>query len=250
MSAFHVRSNVLLLAAALLTGNAYALPVNLVPNGSFEAQNTQFTSDYAFTPGGNTAEGQYTVSTSSTPWNTLFIPTADHTSGAGYMMVANGSPVDGSTVWKSQAIPVSSGTSYFFEAFVRNVCCTSAYTGINSPAVLEFSVSLNGGPAVSLGTVTTDLSGNAWQGLSEPYISTGTGTVILSLINRNTTAGGNDFAIDDIYFGTESVVNPGPEGPPPATGAIGVPTLSGWGTIVFAGLLALWGAVTLRRQYR
>ena len=244
MSAFHVRANVLLLASTLLTSTAYALPVNLVPNGTFEAQNSQFTSQYSFTPGGNTAEGQYTVSTTSHPWNTLFIQTADHTSGTGYMMVANGSPVDGSIVWRSQAIPVSSGTDYFFEAFVKNVCCTSSYTGGNSPAILEFSVSLNNGPAVSLGTVTTDLGSGAWQGLSEQYSSTGTGTVILALVNRNTAAGGNDFAIDDIYFGTESVVNPGV----PAGAITNIPTLSGWGMIILAAVLGLWAAVTLRRN--
>jgi hypothetical protein len=33
----------------------------------------------------------------------------------------------------------------------------------------------------------------------------------LSLVNRNTAAGGNDFAIDDIYFGTQSTLPPIPE---------------------------------------
>jgi len=43
------------------------------------------------------------------------------------------------------------------------------------------------------------------------------GTVVLSLINRNTHAGGNDFAIDDIFFGTESIVNPPSGVPEPVT---------------------------------
>jgi hypothetical protein len=127
---------------------------------------------------------------------------------------------------------------------VTSVCCTSSYTGGNSPAMLEFSVSLKNGPAVSPGTVTTDLGGSTWQGLSEQYSSTGTGTVILELVNRNTAAGGNDFAIYDIYFGTESVVNPGV--PPPVT--IHIPTLCGWGMVILAGVLGLWVSVNLQRK--
>jgi hypothetical protein len=54
---------------------------NLVANGDFEAGNTAFTSGYAFAPGGNGTEGQYTVRANPFPWNGLFISAADHTSG-------------------------------------------------------------------------------------------------------------------------------------------------------------------------
>jgi hypothetical protein len=214
MKQVHFRAKLLAAtsAALLFAGPAHALPINFVPNGNFEAGNTLFTSDYTFNPASNTAEGQYTVRTNPFPWNPEFISTGDHTSGTGMMMVANGSPVSGAVVWRSGSIAVTAATNYFFEAFVNNVCCQHLNFGPGSESILEFSLSLNGAAPVSLGTITTKLSlAGTWEGLSTQFLANSAGTVVLSLINRNTNAGGNDFAIDDVFFGTQSTVAALPE---------------------------------------
>ncbi|MEY8689660.1 MAG: PEP-CTERM sorting domain-containing protein [Leptothrix sp. (in: b-proteobacteria)] len=200
-------SSVLALAGASLCAlPSQAAAPNLVVNGDFELGNTSFTTVYGYSPGGNSSEGQYTVRANPFPWNGLFISAADHTTGHGLMYVGNGSPVGGAVVWQSIAIAVAPNTSYFFEAFVMNVCCSSPFPG-NSPSTLEFSAS-----GVSLGQVTTHLNlAGTWEGLSTTWNSGSSTSVVLSLINRNTAAAGNDFAIDDIYLGTESTVNPVPE---------------------------------------
>lgn len=200
-------------AATLFATTAHALAINLVENGSFEAGNSLFASGYVYAPNSNTTEGQYTVRTDPSPWNTNFISSGDHTSGTGLMMVANGSPIAGAVVWSSQSIAVTSGTNYFFEAFVKNVCCIDSYFvngGLNSASSLEFSLKLSNGTVVSLGTITTKLDKPpTWQGLSTQYSSLDfDGFVVLSLINQNTIRAGNDFAIDDIYFGTQSSIPP------------------------------------------
>ncbi len=193
-----------LAAAAALSAHAGA--PNLVVNGDFELGNSSFSWAYGYSPGGNSTEGQYTVRSNPFPWNGLFISAADHTTGSGQMYVGNGSPVDGAIVWQSVALTVVANTDYFFEAFVMNVCCAQPFPG-NSPSILEFSVS-----GQSLGTKTTDLAlAGTWQGLSQSWNSGANTSVVLSLINRNTAAAGNDFAIDDIYLGTQSTVNPVPE---------------------------------------
>ena len=159
--------------------------------------------------GFNSTEGQYTVRSNPFPWNGLFISAADHTSGSGLMYVGNGSPTNGSVVWASGPIAVAQNTNYFFEAFVMNVCCSSPFPG-NSPSILEFSVA--GLTTESLGTATTNLAlAGTWEGLSTQFLSGSAGNVVLSLINRNTNRGGNDFAIDDVFFGTQSTVNTVPE---------------------------------------
>jgi hypothetical protein len=236
MSTLNVISKVVGLAAiSLLATTASALPVNLVSNGNFEAGNNGFTSGYNYAlpnPGFNTTEGQYTVASNPYPWNGLFKSSGDHTSGQGLMMVANGAPRAGQIVWQSDFIAVASSTNYFFEAFVNNVCCSSTFPG-NTPSILEFSLSLNGGAAISLGIKVTNLGlAGTWEGLSTQFISPDSGSVVLSLINQNTAAAGNDFAIDDVFFGTESIVDPTPTNvPEPMTLSLLALGLSGLGLL-------------------
>jgi len=219
-----------LAAISLLATAASASPVNLVTNGDFEAGNSGFTSAYT-NSGSNSIEGQYAVLSNPYPWNGLFISSGDHTSGHGLMMVANGAPNAGQVVWRSNPIAVASSTNYFFEAFVNNVCCSSTFPG-NTPSILEFSLSLNGGAAISLGIKTTNLGlAGTWEGLSNQYFASG-GSVVLSLINQNTNAAGNDFAIDDVFFGTESIVDPTPTNvPEPMTLSLLALGLSGIGLL-------------------
>ena len=206
-TSFITRSLALLIASGSASFGVGAQ--NLVSNGNFEGGNTGFTSAYSFAPAGNSTEGQYTVRSNPFPWNGLFISAVDHTSGSGLMYVGNGSPTNGSVVWASGPIAVAQNTNYFFEAFVMNVCCSSPFPG-NSPSILEFSVA--GLTTESLGTATTNLAlAGTWEGLSKSWNSGLNTSVSLSLINRNTAAAGNDFAIDDVFLGTTSTVTPVPE---------------------------------------
>jgi len=204
---FVIRSLAFLIASGCASAGMAA--PNLVTNGDFELGNASFTSGYAFAPAGNSTEGQYTVRSNPFPWNGLFISAADHTSGSGLMYVGNGSPTNGSVVWASGPIAVTQNTNYFFEAFVMNVCCAGPFPG-NSPSILEFSVA--GVSTKKIGTATTNLAlAGTWEGLSKSWNSGLNTSVTLSLINRNTAAAGNDFAIDDVFLGTTSTVTPVPE---------------------------------------
>jgi hypothetical protein len=202
-----------ILAASLLVwGSAASAAVNLVPNGDFELGNTGFTSAYTYSSASNTDEGQYTVRTDPYPWNSNFGSVGDHTSGSGMMMVANGAPVADQIVWQSAPIVIAGATDYFFEAFVMNVCCNANYTGANSAPILSFSISLDGGPAIVLDTLTIPLSpAGVWYGLSTNFNSGPATLATLFLVNANTERGGNDFAVDDISLSTESTVNGVPE---------------------------------------
>ena len=51
-----------------------AEPVNLVPNGDFEAGNTQFTSGYNFSASNNITEGQYRVGANPKPGMASWFP--------------------------------------------------------------------------------------------------------------------------------------------------------------------------------
>lgn len=199
---------------------------NLVTNGDFEAGNTGFSSGYDHAPAGNTAEGQYTVRSNPYPWNDNFVSASDHTPTGTLMFVGNGSGDLGDLVWQSGPIAISALTDYFFEAYVMNVCCQPGYTQPNSAPVLDFSIALDGGAPTLLKTLTIPLDpAGVWHGLSTSFNSGSATSAVLSLINANTSRGGNDFAVDDIFLGTESTVIAVPE---PATWAM---MLLGFGAI-------------------
>jgi hypothetical protein len=92
-------ASIILTLTSGFSGAVLGAPVNLVPNGDFEAGNVQFESDYQFRPGINHTEGEYTIRSNPYPWNDAFVSMGDHTSGNGLMMVVNGSPLPGAVVW-------------------------------------------------------------------------------------------------------------------------------------------------------
>lgn len=205
----------------MLTSNADCAPINLVPNGDFELGNTQFGSDYTYSPSANTTESQYTVRTNPYPWNPNFISTGDHTTGTGSLFVGNGAPVD-QRVWFSSGISVTPHTNYYFEAFAINVDAPTYEPGTHPEAFAVLSFYANGS---LLGTRTTSTLG-VWQGLSTHWNSGTATTVDLEIRNSNFAVLGNDFGIDDISLSTASTVqNAVPE---PSTLSLGaLATLAG-----------------------
>ena len=180
-------------------------PVNLIPNGDFEQGNVNFGSDYSYATN-NTVEGQYTVGTNGQAFNGSLVTAGDHTSGSSQMFIGNGKATP-DRVWFTATLTVQPSTSYYFEAFVMNLCCTPQSglgDGVNpvGPSVLSFYA--NG---QLLGTRTSSKLG-VWEGLTTSWNSGSSTTVDLKLVNSNTDAIGNDFAVDDVYLGTVSTVLP------------------------------------------
>lgn len=129
------------------------------------------------------------------------------------MMIVNGATILENQlpeqVWASpvspDTIPVVLGETYYFSAWLASV-----YPALGNPppapATLAFSI--NG---VQIGSdFTLSAPVGTWQLFFVPWKADGT-TANLSLINRNLTASGNDFSIDDISLETRSPV------PEPAT---------------------------------
>ena len=148
-------------------------------------------------------EGEYTVGTSGQAFNGSLVNAGDHTSGIGKMFIGNGKATPDRVWFSSSAVNVAPNTQYYFEAWVMNLCCASGLgDGINpvGPSVLSFYA--NG---QLLGTRTSTKLGK-WEGLSTTWNSGAATSVTLKLVNANTDALGNDFAVDDIYLGTETSI--------------------------------------------
>lgn len=165
---------------------------NLVFNGDFEMGNVGFTTAYSYVadlPGVQNEmvpEGTYTVVSNPNLVHTGFNACSDHTPGSGtQMMVINGSS-SLQDVW-CQTVMVEPNAYYDVSAWVASV-------NPASPAQLQFSIN-----NVTIGSIVYAPSQTCqWVPFNAVWNSGSATTAEICILNLNTAAGGNDFAIDDI----------------------------------------------------
>lgn len=177
---------------ALVTGN------NLIRNGDFSSGNTAFTSGYSYAAN-NSGEGQYFVGPAPGAWNSQFTQACGDHTGSGNMLMANGEPTEDRIMW-SQTIDISPNTNYAFSAWIQSL-------SVDNPARLMFSI--NGKPMGN--TMSAGLPVCNWSQFYTTWNSGDNTTAVIAIVNKNTGAGGNDFALDDIHFApftikTDSIV--------------------------------------------
>jgi len=170
-----------------VTGNV-VVGGNLVVNGDFESGNVGFGSGYTYNSTSLWNESTYAVVANPNSVHRNFSACTDHTSGTGKQLVVNGSSVAGVVIW-SQSVAVIPGADYEFSYWIQSVVA-------ENPSQLQLYV--NG---VAAGPVyTANLATCSWKKFIY-NTNAGTNTLLnLELINENTVASGNDFALDDIAF--------------------------------------------------
>ncbi len=169
---------------------ALASAQNLIVNGDFSAGNAGFTTQYTYSPSTGVPAGVYDVRSAPETWNSQFAACRDHTTGDGLMMVINGhsQPV---RVW-SQSVAVDPQTAYVFSYWGTSVHPAS-------PAHLQAYV--NGVPLGGVNVLPTTTCD--WVQFSSPWdLGTDT-TATIQIIDTNTAATGNDFALDDVTLERE-----------------------------------------------
>ncbi|MBP6090240.1 MAG: gliding motility-associated C-terminal domain-containing protein [Crocinitomicaceae bacterium] len=176
------------------TGNIGA---NIVLNGNFQAGTTNtansFTTQYI--PGNGGAYGllsnpsTYAITTSPNLVHTNFGACNDHSPGTGNMLVVNGATTGNTAVWQ-QTVTITPNTDYLFSFWQSSVEPT------NNPSQLQLFIN---NVAISDPLVCNTTS-CAWIENSGLWNS-GTSTVAnLKIVNLALAAGGNDFALDDVFF--------------------------------------------------
>ena len=161
---------------------------NLITNSGFEQGNVGFTSEYIYKKITDYSESQYAIVTNPFAWHFGFEACSDHTLGFGNMMVVNGASIPNSVVW-SQTVQVNPNTTYELALWISSV-------NKATPAKLRFKI--NGkiiGDEVNAGENACD-----WNQFSTYWNSENESTAEIVIINVNTAASGNDFALDDISF--------------------------------------------------
>ena len=173
-----------------------------IDNGDFSNGNTGFTSAYSYVSNtianGMTPEQRYTVHDDGNFTHTNFWG-KDHTTGTGNFMIINGSgTTPAPNVWQ-KTITVLPNTLYYFSAWAISLNSVGPY------ANLQFKV--NG---VQVGTTTGALPARPennnppydWVRFFGTWNSGSATTATVSIVDLTTAAGGNDFGLDDISFGT------------------------------------------------
>lgn len=168
------------------TVTGYTVSNNSVANGDFSGGATGFTSDYTLNPS-TQSEGTYFVTTDASLAHPAFVGN-DHTTGSGNFMVVNGAGTPNSNVW-CQTISVQQNTDYVFSTWV------STLVG-GSPAILQFNI--NGTPLGA--SFTAPATTGTWIEFYNTWNSGSNTTATICIVNQNTTLGGNDFGLDDIFF--------------------------------------------------
>lgn len=176
-------SNTTYFLTSQVTGN------NLIANGDFSAGNTGFTSQYVYNSGSGFTDGVYNVGSNISAWHPGMSNCNDHTSGNGNMMMVNGSTQLNINVW-SQTVPVQPNTNYAFSTWLQTI------TTVN-PAQLQFSI--NGVPVGNVFNASTQSC--VWQQFNTSWNSGNITSATISILNMNQVFSGNDFALDDIFFG-------------------------------------------------
>jgi hypothetical protein len=176
----------LTLALIVLLTSCPVVSASLV-NGDFSAGNSGFLTEYNFVIFNGT-EGEYTVRSDPQNWNHSFVPTPDHTTGGGPMLIVNGATFGSPSFWE-QTTAVMPGAAYDFSAWISSAVA-------DGPA--ELLVEING--TVIGSSFQAPLVTGTWQPLSRIWNSGPSDSATIRLINSNLSVYPNDFYVDDISF--------------------------------------------------
>lgn len=176
-----------------LTASHFDPSDNLILNGSFNAGAQNFSTQYALGTGGPfgllSAEGTYQVANNPQNTHNNFATCGDHTSGSGNMLVVNGATTPDEAIW-CQTVAVNPGYDYAFSAWLTSVIS-------QNPARLQFSV--NG--ALLGSSFRASRTVCEWLEFTEVWNAGAAASAEICIVNQNTGLAGNDFAIDDLFFG-------------------------------------------------
>ena len=132
-------------------------------------------------------------------------PVTDHTAGGnGLFLFINDDSGDPnkSVVWQYSAttIRVTGGATYRFQAYLATITYIDQWT---AQPYLSFHISSDGGQTWAPLGISPQFSDgcSGWQQIFADYVAQSTTTVMIRLVNSQYGGGGNDYAVDDVYFG-------------------------------------------------
>jgi gliding motility-associated-like protein len=161
---------------------------NLVENPNFEDGNVGFSSGYRYSAGGSSAQGTYSIVTSGSDHNPNFSPCTDAAVPGNAIMALDGSNSADDAVW-CQTIDVNPNASYGFGFDLASL-------SNGNPSTLRIQIN---GQDVG-GRPIADVQACFWKRALIYWNGTGATSAEICIYDLNTSATGNDLAIDDLSF--------------------------------------------------
>ena len=162
---------------------------SLVTNGGFESGNVGFTSNLTLSSDLYN-EATYYIDANPGAYHPLWANFGGHPGNAGNMMIVNAATTADQMVWGQSGITVLANTNYIFSVWVASLYAAN-------PAQFKFNI--NGAQVGS--TYTMPATVGEWTQSVIVWNSGSSTTASLAIFDQTLTANGNDFAIDDIFFG-------------------------------------------------
>lgn len=152
--------------------------------------------------GRDIAQGAVTTATNANNVKTAYFYNTQPRSG-NYMLVADGGNNSNARVWSARNLKLKSGVTYQFSVWAANIDIEYAKHGISSLAKLKFVIENQDGTR-ELSSFTVKETLGQWNEFKATFTAAKDyGWCHIYLVNFNTEFEGNDFALDDIYFGAE-----------------------------------------------
>lgn len=163
---------------------------NLLVNGDFENVNNQLGFETQYTESDETGYGHYKIvsdpSVITTAWK-------GQPQSGNYFFIADSATTPSTIVLKQASISVEVNKHYEFSGYIANL------TTVN-PSILELKL-IDGNGNVETHTFHSELGQGIWSKFAFNWKAENTSTVTFEIRSINTATSGNDFGLDNLYFG-------------------------------------------------
>ncbi len=173
-------------------------------NGDFESGGNAFgflTTGYTQInpPNGSSSPGNFALTTNPQLLNSNFISSGDHTTGFGKMLVVDGNTAAGARLWSCTSTGGAltgfrAGTTYTFSYWIKSVSNDVTNNATQAYINVYFVNAININPTSMNNYAPLPVDG--WTRVSYTFTANAN-NILIELKNNNTSALGNDFALDD-----------------------------------------------------
>lgn len=165
---------------------------NLIINPDFELGNIGFETDYTYCSNQNCliplGDNGYSIGKDASYFYTPYFQGYDHTSGSGNFMIVNGGRPT-LKVWR-QTVPVKPNTGYTLGLWISRM---------NEYDTSQIQIIINGAQVGAI--FNPPATTNKWEQVIRTWNSGLQTSAIVEIVDQRFSVIGNDFGLDDLFFG-------------------------------------------------